>query len=1584
MATAFELVLKLLAALGALICPDPMIWIAPCEMDGTNSTPEKRLRKILYSRHRENMRRSLAMLPFLSAVLLVAPAQAATVTTTADSGPGSLREAIATAAAGETIDFAVSGVITLTNAELLIGKDLTILGPGAGNLTIRRSTANGTPDFRIFNLQAGIGTISGLTLNNGRAREGGGINNESTFTLRDCVIVGNVATNNGGGINNLGSLTITNCVIRGNSVTGGAVGGWGGGLHNEGTFTATSSIVTSNSASGAGGTSGLGGGINNTGTMALTNSVINGNFATGDGGGNASGGGLNNEGTLTVHTSTIGFNSAVGGAGGAGGAGAGGGIANGFGSITLDRTTVSSNSAAGGTGVNGPGGAGQGGGIANSFGTVTVENSTVSGNAAHPGAGAPSADLSGGGGLFNGFGSASLGHSTVTANIAPAISGAEGGGLLNPAGVVEIKNIILAANFAAVDVFTGVSGDVFSHGFNLLGATNGPITPGPSDLFNVTATGVRLGPLQNNGGPTFTHALLCSSLAIDAGDNTNAPATDQRGFARIVRGVIDIGAYEENNTAPTISCPAPISLNGGQAATVTVNVADGDGDPLFVVWTVDGTPVQTNAVIAGGPPTTASVNLSTNFGVGVHAINVSVSDPNGCAVNCSTTVTVSGGAAGSIGVTKSCPPALIQPGRVVNVTGMVTNTGNITLTNVNVTNVIAALNGVTRRVLGPVTLAPGAGMNWTDSYIAPADSCPPYSDTTTATGTTAGGGAGVVVTASATRSCPGTNSPRLFVTRNCPLTPTAPGDIAVYSGIVSNAGNITLLNVVLVDPATSPSTVLLGPLALAPGQSVNYTHSSLVPADCCEHVTTVTATGMDKCFGRTVTDSATTICEAATDGRIKVTLACPPDPVPLGEFLVYSGVVSNAGNVALANVTVVINQPSNNTVVVGPIVLAPGEVEEFVGSYLVPFDTCVASMLNTVMARATDPCNNAIVTYTDSTECPIVAAPRLVLTKNCPANLVQPGGTLAFSGTISNAGNVTLTNVLVVNDHPTNSTPVLGPITLVPGQSTGFSGSYAVCLDCCPPYVDVLTATGTSVCGSNIATIATAACPGTNSPRIFVTKNCPPVPAAPGDLAVFSGIVSNAGNITLVNVLVAELTPNDNTVLLGPITLAPGQSSNYTASYRVPANCCAYVNTVAATGADKCFGRTVAHSATTVCQTTTDARINVTKVCPLSPVSLGEPLVFSGVVSNAGNIALVNVTVVNNLPSNNTPVLGPITLAPGETADFAGSYLVPVDTCATNLLDTVTARGINGCNGVVVSDSESAGCPIVATPRLVVTKHCPVNPVPPGGVLNFSGTVSNAGNITLTNVVVVNDQPTNNTPVFGPVVLAPGQSANFSGSYTVCRICCPPFVDTLTATGASACNGSNVTATATAACPGITTPQLAVRVDCPPQPPRQGELLIYSGSVSNSGDVVLTDVLVTDDQNGYVAQISALAPRETAGFISSFTPTNCGPSFAFNVTGTARNACTGDFISDQLNALCSVLCLNTPPSQLAIGNPHLGENGFEFSFHAESGVTYTVQYSLRLVPSDWQPLTNFVGGGGTAVIQAPTTNGQCYYRVLVQ
>src|SRR5207249_1377925 len=122
------------------------------------------------------------------------------VTTSADSGPGSLRKAIQDACVGSTITFDMSpghvtSPIELTSGEFLINKNLTIQGPGANLLTVQRSAAVGTPDFKVFAINSGVmAGISGLTITNGTAVSGGGINNQGTLTLTSSTISGNSAS----------------------------------------------------------------------------------------------------------------------------------------------------------------------------------------------------------------------------------------------------------------------------------------------------------------------------------------------------------------------------------------------------------------------------------------------------------------------------------------------------------------------------------------------------------------------------------------------------------------------------------------------------------------------------------------------------------------------------------------------------------------------------------------------------------------------------------------------------------------------------------------------------------------------------------------------------------------------------------------------------------------------------------------------------------------------------------------------------------------------------------------------------------------------------------------------------------------------------------------------------------------------------------------------------------------------------------------------------------------------------------------------------------------------------------------------
>ena len=154
---------------------------------------------------------------------------------------------------------------------------------------------------------------------------------------------------------------------------------------------------------------------------------------------------------------------------------------------------------------------------------------------------------------------------------------------------------------------------------------------------------------------------------------------------------------------------------------------------------------------------------------------------------------------------------------------------------------------------------------------------------------------------------------------------------------------------------------------------------------------------------------------------------------------------------------------------------------------------------------------------------------------------------------------------------------------------------------------------------------------------------------------------------------------------------------------------------------------------------------------------------FTGTLTNTGNVTLTNVIVVNSQPVPGTPILGPITLLPGAGTSFTGSYFVPLEACS--MADTLTATGRDASNGATVTGNASATCAIVTTPAIAVSETCPPGSVTAGTVVAFNGLVSNTGNITLNNVLVFSSQPTNTTPLLGPITLAPGASAPFAGTY---------------------------------------------------------------------------------------------------------------------------------------------------------------------------------------------------------------------------
>jgi hypothetical protein len=170
----------------------------------------------------------------------------------ADSnGKCTLRAAIQEAnfaASDDTITFSLpaNSTINLLTALPAIDGNVVVTGPGANTLTVQRSTAGGTPQFRVFAINAGrTVSISGLTISNGNltGSDGAGIFNQGSLTLSNSAVTGNTTTFSGGGVANPSGavMTITGCTISGNNAASA-----GSGVFNRGTLTITNSTISSN------------------------------------------------------------------------------------------------------------------------------------------------------------------------------------------------------------------------------------------------------------------------------------------------------------------------------------------------------------------------------------------------------------------------------------------------------------------------------------------------------------------------------------------------------------------------------------------------------------------------------------------------------------------------------------------------------------------------------------------------------------------------------------------------------------------------------------------------------------------------------------------------------------------------------------------------------------------------------------------------------------------------------------------------------------------------------------------------------------------------------------------------------------------------------------------------------------------------------------------------------------------------------------------------------------------------------------------------------------------------------------------
>ncbi|MDY0947154.1 hypothetical protein SOM11_14250 [Frigoribacterium sp. CFBP9039] len=998
-----------------------------------------------------------------------------------------------------------------------------------------------------------------------------------------------------------------------------------------------------------------------------------------------------------------------------------------------------------------------------------------------------------------------------------------------------------------------------------------PVTPGPALRVAKTADTTEI----TEAGQTVTYSFVVTNTGT-------VTITDVSPVEGAFSGAGDLGPI-----TPT----TPATLTPGQSATFTstyvVTQADVDSGALTNTATATGTTPGGDLV-----PTTPE-----------SSVNIPVASAPALTVEKTSDTT-----------------EITAAGQTLTYTFVVTNTGNVTATDVSPVEGDFSGTGT----ISPVTptaadsLAPGDSATFTATYVvtqADVDSGA-LSNTATATGTTPGGDP-FPTPPDSTVTVPVTSGPALAVEKTADTTEiTAAGQTVTYSFVVTNNGNITVTDVSPVE-ADFSGTGTLSPLtptaaaSLAPGESATFTATYVVTqadVDSGNLTNTATATGTTPGGDPVPTPPGSTV-EIPTTPAPSITVQKTADTTEIteaGQTVTYSFVVTNTGNVTVSDVSPV-EADFSGAGDLGPITpataasLAPGGSATFTATYVVTqADIDSGNLTNTATATGTTPGGDPVPTPPSSTiEIPTTPTPALTLVKSVsPAGATTAGESVTYSFLVTNTGNVSVDDVTVTETQftGTGTLSAIDPTTagpLAPGQTITFTSTYVLTQADIDAGVvsNSATASGTPVTpdSPDITTPPSTAVVITEpTPALQVVKTADVTEITEaGQTVTYSFVVSNTGNVTATDVAPVEgdFTGTGELSEFAPVsvgTLAPGESATFTATYVVTqadVDAGTLSNTATTTGTTPGGDPFPPAPPSTVDVPVTPAPgLEVVKTADVTEITeAGQTITYSFVVSNTGNITATDVAP-NEGDFSGTGELSEFAptavevLAPGESATFTATYVVTqADVDAGTLSNTATTTGTTpGGDPFPPAPPSTVDVPVTQAPGLEVVKTADVTEITEAGqTVTYSFVVSNTGNTTATDVAPVEGDFTGTGELgeFAPTavgVLAPGESATFAATYVVTQA----DVDAGTLS-----NTATTTGTTPGGDPFPPAPPSTVNVPVTQAPGLEvvktadvteiteaGQTVTYSFVVSNTGNVTATDVAPVEGDFTGTGELSEFAP----------------------------------------------------------------------------------------------------------------------------
>ncbi|MDR6845684.1 gliding motility-associated C-terminal domain-containing protein [Flavobacterium granuli] len=1086
-------------------------------------------------------------------------------------------------------------------------------------------------------------------------------------------------------------------------------------------------------------------------------------------------------------------------------------------------------------------------------------------------------------------------------------------------------------------------GDVITYGFTVTNTGNTTlnniiINDALTNSVNLVVTPSILVP---NGIGTATTTYTITQSDIDAGKVTNTATvtaiTPTNGTVTDTSGTTII---TDDPTVTTLT-PSP------SIAVVKTGVIGGTGEVGYMItytFTVTNTGNMTLNNIVINDALTNSVNLAVSpstlapnaTGTATASYTIQQSDMDAGQVTNSATVTGTTPTGGTVtdisGTTITTDDdtvkiliqkpsiALVKTGAVggtgavgdlITYTFAITNTGNTTLSNIIIDDVLT--NSVDLLITN--ILAPNATETVTVTYtIQQADvNAGQVTNSATVTGTTPTNGtvtdtSGTTITTDDPTVTTLTSTPSIALVKTGAVGGTGTvGNMVTYTFTVTNTGNTTLTNVIINDALTNSVNLTVTPNTLAPNAvgtaTATYTIQQ-VNVNAGQVTNSATVTGTTPTNGTVTDTSGTTI---TTDDPTVTTLTPSPSIAvvktgviggtgEVGYMITYTFTVTNTGNTTLNNI--VINDALTNSVnlAVSPSTLAPNATGTATASYTIQqSDMDAGQVTNSATATGTTPTGGTVtdisgttITTDDDTVNILIQKPSIALVKTgAVGGTGAVGDLITYTFAITNTGNTTLSNI-IIDDALTNSVDLLITNILAPNATETATVTYTIQqsdIDA-GKVTNTATVTGTTptngtvtdTSGTTITTDDPTETVLTPSSSVALVKvGVVGGTVAVGDVITYGFTVTNTGNTTLSNIIINDALTNSVNLAINPSSLSPNEIGTATVTY-----------TISQSDIDKGF---VTNSATVSATTPTNGTVTDTSgttittddptetvLTPSSSVALvkvgvvggtvavGDVITYGFTVTNTGNTTLKDIVINDALTNSVNLAISPSSLSPNEIGTATVTYTISqsdidkgfVTNSATVTAITPTNGTVTDTSGTTITNDNDTVTILTQSPSIAVVKTGIVSGIgKQGDLITYTFTVTNTGNTTLSNIVV-NDALTNSVNlVVSPSILAPNGIGTATATYTIKEsdLNTGTVTNSATVTGTTPTNGTVTDisgTTITDDIPTVTTlnSQISIKIM------KEG---VYedknNDGIANIGDVVNYTFTITNTGNGVLGDI---------------------------------------------------------------------------------------------------------------------------------